>query len=308
MSKTLFIALDYLPKNHELMKRLRSCFSRIVVASRRDQAIAELVALGSEVDAIIIGLDEKIDRSVLDRLPNLALVGYMGVGTDRIDVSLLAERKIALVTAKGANSDAVAEHALSLMLAALKGLPNAFRASERGLGRFALGRPHELRGKTVGTVGAGASAYALHRLLFGFQCRRLFWTPNPDRHKEMEDVATYVTLDELFAQSNIVSLHIPLTAETERLVIPERIRALPEGAILVNVSRGGLVATAEVKSALVQRRDMIYAVDDPPVQGLAALGDRLLSTPHIAGITSEALIAMQHKVVGDMMRHARGVA
>jgi phosphoglycerate dehydrogenase-like enzyme len=121
----------------------------------------------------------------------------------------------------------------------------------------------------------------------------------------MEGVGTCVQLDDLFAECDVVSLHIPLTEETARLVTPERILALPEGAIVVNVSRGELVEQPAVMSAFVRRVDVTYAVDDPPAEGLAPLRTRLLSTPHIAGITGEALLAMQRKVVGDVVELAR---
>lgn len=300
MFRVLFVAPDYLFDNPGLIAKLQSVFPRIVKPTKRELAVAELIELGADVNGVIIGINERLDKSVLDRLPRLEYVGFIGVGTDRIDVSLLAERKITLITAKGANADSVAEHALTLALAALKHLPRALRAAELGLDRFALGRPRQLAGRTVGTVGAGDSARSLHNLLGGFGCRRLYWTPRPGKHPELAGIAAYSPIDRLFAECDVVSLHVPLTEETRRLVTPDLVGAMPEGGVLVNASRGDLIGS-EAATALLERRDLVYAMDDPAPDELRPMGDRLLSTPHIAGITVEALLAMQHKVVDDLV-------
>jgi len=187
--------------------------------------------------------------AMIDAAPRLRLIQKIGVGVNTIDLAAAKARGIAVCNLPGTNSRAVAEMALLLMLAALRRLPQ-FDAGLRA-GRWVTpaavqDRLGELAGRTVGLVGFGAVPLVLAPILAAMGCRVIYSAraPKPDVPYEFRDFSS------LLAESDIVSLHIPQTAETARLVDAAALARMKPGAILVNTSRGGLVDEAALLAAL----------------------------------------------------------
>ena len=235
-----------------------------------------------------------VDAKLLDAAPKLRLVQKIGVGVNTIDLDAARERDIAVCNMPGSNSQAVAEHALLLMLALLRRLrtfDELVRADsgwsrsprlEDGLG--------ELGGRSVGLVGYGSVPRVLAPVLQALGARVLYTaTAAKD-----DAVGEFVALEDLLAQADVVSLHVPLTKATRRLMDNDRIRSMRRGAILVNTARGELVDARALRAALDDGHLAGAGIDvfeSEPIRGddpLLGRADVVLS-PHVAWLTQETL-------------------
>lgn len=244
---------------------------------------------------------------VIERAPRLKLIQKIGVGVNTIDLAAARARGIAVANMPGTNTQAVAEAALLLMLAALRNLAGIDRACRAGQG-WALGpllqeRVGELRGRTVGLVGAGMVPRALVPMLRGFDARVIYWSPR--EHPELG--VSRCELAELLAVADIVSLHLPLLPETERLIDRAALTRMKPGAILVNTARGGLVDEAALVAALsgghLRAAGLDVFAEEPvrPDNPLLTL-DNVVLMPHVAWLTPETLDRSLDVAVENMRR------
>lgn len=257
---------------------------------------AELLAGLAGVEALIVRNRTRVDRELLAAAPALRVVGRLGVGLDNIDLEACRARGIAVCPATGANDVAVAEYTIAALLLLLRG---AFFATAAVLDgswprETAIGR--EAMGRTLGLVGFGriarevaARARTLGMAITGFDPLL------PAEDPAWAGAARQPTLEDLLATADVVSLHVPLTAETRGLLDAARIARMRPGAVLINTARGPVVDAAAVASALREGRLAGAALDvfDPEPPGpdlLATLRGcpNLILTPHIAGITVES--------------------
>ncbi len=254
---------------------------------------------------------EPVTAAVLAEGPQLRLIQKIGVGVNTIDLETARARGIAVCNMPGTNSQAVAEMTLALMLAVLRRLPALDQATRRGQGwrlpaslQDGLG---ELGGKTVGLVGYGAVPARLAPVLKALGAQVLYTarTPKPDA------AAEWRALPDLLAQSDIVSLHVPQTPETERLIDNDAIARMKQGAVLVNTARGGLVDEPALVAALRDGRlraaglDVFASEPADPGNPLLAL-DNVVLAPHLAWLTMETLERSLEVAVDNCRRLAEG--
>jgi phosphoglycerate dehydrogenase-like enzyme len=227
---------------------------------------------------------------VIAGAPKLRLIQKIGSGVNTIDLEAAASRNIAVCNLPGSNAPAVAEMTLLLMLAALRGLPMLDRATREG-GGWRLDPAlqdgfHELGGRTVGLVGYGAVPRVLAPILRAFGCRVLYTarTAKPDA------AGTFRALGELMAEADVVSLHLPLTAETAGMIDAQAMSRMKPGAVLVNTARGGLVDQAALTEALASGRiraglDVFATEPADPADPLFGLPN-VVVTPHVAWLST----------------------
>lgn len=251
--------------------------------------------------------------AVLDAAPGLRLVQKWGVGVNTIDLERCKARGIAVCNMPGSNTAAVAEAALTLMLAALRRIVPFDRETRAGRG-WALkaadfDRIGEVAGRVVGIVGYGASGERLARAVAALGARVLYTATKP----KPEAIGEWRELDALLAEADIVSLHLPLTAATAKLMSAARIAAMKPGAVLVNAARGGLVDEPALVAALRSGHLMAAGLDvfaDEPVDAanpLLAL-DNVALMPHIAWLTPETLARSLAIALENCRRLAAGEA
>ncbi|XRQ06757.1 2-hydroxyacid dehydrogenase [Actinomadura welshii] len=225
----------------------------------------------------------------MDRAPKLRLIQKLGTGVNTIDLDAAAERGIAVANMPGQNAQAVAETSLLLMLAALRKAV-AFDARTRAGRGWPADRAlvgGELAGRTVGLLGGGQIANLLRGMLepIGATVRYTSRTPRPGDPAWREP-------DELLRESDIVSVHVPLTDETHHLLDAERLALLPEGAIVVNTARGAVVDEAALVAALESGRlggaglDVFEREPVDAANPLLAM-DNVVVMPHVAWLTNE---------------------
>lgn len=237
---------------------------------------------------------EPVTRPVLAAAPELRLVQKLGVGVNTIDLVAATELGIGVANMPGTNTQAVAELTLTLMLAALRRVPTIDASTRAGEGwkldPRVLDACGELGGRTVGLVGYGAVARRLAPVLAALGAKVLYHA----RREIPDAVGERRSLDALFAESDVVSLHVPLTSETEKLVDARRLAAMKAGAVLVNTARGGLVDEPALIEALRSGRLRAAGLDVFAEEPIAA-GNPLLSLPnvvvmpHVAWLTPETL-------------------
>ncbi len=251
-----------------------------------------------------------VDAAVLNAGSRLQLVQKIGVGVNTIDLSLAQSRGIAVCNMPGTNSRAVAEHTVGLMLAVLRQLIRFDADTRRGNGwRW---DPHrqdglgEISGRTVGLVGFGSVPRLLAPILEAMGAVVRYTAAH-----ERPDDPRFDTLARLLEASDILSLHVPLTAETEKLMNQPRLARMKRGAILINTARGGLVDETALLRALTDGHlagaglDVFAEEPTPADNPLFALPNVVLS-PHIAWLTRETLDRSLAVAVENCHRLATG--
>ncbi|KGD93488.1 3-phosphoglycerate dehydrogenase [Achromobacter sp. RTa] len=260
-----------------------------------DQREALLQAVG-DADGLIVRNRSQVDAALLAAAPRLRAVGRLGVGLDNIDLDGCAARGIAVVPATGANARAVAEYVIGTVLALLRGAYFSSAAVAAGeWPRAALSQGLEAQGRTLGIVGFGGIGRLAARLARGLDMRVIGCDAAlPPGHPAWEETGVAaMPLDELLAQADAVTLHLPLTPGTRHLLNADRIARLRPGAVLVNTSRGGIVDEAALAQALragLLRGAALDVYDQEPLPAGSPLAGapNLILTPHIAGLTQEA--------------------
>lgn len=255
---------------------------------------AELIPLVKDIDGYIAGLD-RIDERVIEAAPRLKVIARYGVGVDRVSIAAATRRGIVVTNTPGANSAAVAEMAIVLMLALGREICRADRATRCGEWPRISGVG--LREKTVGLVGFGAVGREVASRLKGFGCRILLFDPVVDAKMALSFGAHSVPLDQLLASSDFVSLHASLHPETAGMVNAGFLSKMKRGSFLVNTARGELVDEPALQAALDQGLIRGAALDcfqkEPPGADHPLFRlPQVLLTPHIASHTDEAANAM----------------
>ncbi len=273
--------------------------------------LAESIA---DADYLLAGGRVRIDENALSHAAKLKMIQRSGVGLDSIDLEALKRLGIPLYVNRGVNSQSVAEHALLLMLACLRRLTEihgntvagVWKKQEQGVRTF------ELHGKTVGLVGMGSIARKVAGLLKPFGVRVLYFDPfRPDEKTERELSVEYTELNTLLAESDVVSLHCPLTDGNHHLLNETSISHMKCGAVLVNTARGGLVDSVALHTALQDGQLSFAALDvheTEPIPADYALKSlpNVILTPHVAGVTADSFRAMMSEAMRNIELFEKG--
>lgn len=238
-----------------------------------------------------------ISRAVMDACPNLRYVGILATGYNVIDLAAAAEKGIVVTNIPNYSTDAVAQHVFALLLEACNHVGHHSAAVHAG--RWGQGPDWcfwdmplvELTGKTMGLVGFGSIGRRTARIARAFGMRVLVYarTPRPDPDNPVE----FVTLDDLYRRSDVISLHVPLSAETENLISRDSLSRMKPGVIVINTARGPLVHAADMAAALRSGTVGCFAADVAETEPIAGDSPLLkqpncILTPHIAWASQSA--------------------
>ena len=243
-------------------------------------------------EGLAIRSSTRVTADLLERASRLKVVGRAGTGVDNVDMNAATARGIVVMNTPHGNSVTAAEHTIAMMCAMARRIPQADRSTRSGgweKGRF-MGI--ELRDKTLGVVGCGAIGAIVATLAQGLRMRVVTYDPYlaPDRAASLG--VTLVTLDELLRDSDVITLHVPLTDETRGIIDSDALARTKAGVRLVNCARGGLIVEADLKSAIESGHVAGAALDvfeEEPARDnpLFAL-DEVIATPHLGASTVEA--------------------
>lgn len=288
----------------EAVDRLRAAHEVIYDAGLVDHE-QDLLAAAADCDALIVRNRTQVRGQVLEAMDRVRVVGRLGVGLDNIDLAACQARGIEVVPASGANAAAVAEYVLACSLHLVRA--GAYDRSGETLAgewpRAAASGGGELLGRRLGLVGFGHIAREVARRALAFGMEIVAHDPfvaEDDPAWEQEQ-ATAVDLENLLENSDVISLHVPLTETTANLIAAPALARIRAGAILINTARGGIVDEAAVAAALVAGRLGGAALDvyaDEPLGAGSPLANapNLIATPHIAGVTMESNDRVSHMI------------
>jgi len=253
----------------------------------------ELVNFVKGREKLIIGL-EKINESILSKLPELKVISKYGVGTDMLDINALRRHGVKLGWTPGVNKRSVSELTITFMISILRRLPQIQLDIRDGIWKNVIGK--QLSERTVGIIGCGNVGKDLTIILRSLGCTVLAndILDFPEFYKSHN--VEPVTLNDLLHRSDIVSLHIPLNETTRGILGPDQLRKMKTGAILINTARGGLVDENEVKRLLKSGKLSgagfdVFGTEPPEDLELLKLPN-FMATPHIGGSSEEAVLAM----------------
>ena len=294
----LVTAADLAPQALEMLGDFEVVFAGkqpteddIVALCARHKPVAIIVRYG------------KINARIMDAAGNLQVISKHGSGIDVIDQDAAAARGIAVRAAVGANAAAVAEHAWALILACAKSVPHLDARMHAGHWDKATHKSVELDGRTLGLVGLGAIGRRAAAIGLAFGMHVVAFDPYA---KEAPAGVKLVSLGELYAQSDVVSLHCPLTAENRKMLNRDAFSCFKPGAILVNTARGGLIDEPALVEALASGRLRAAGLDsfdvEPmttphPFQGVA----NIILSPHIGGVSDAAYVNMGKGAVANVL-------
>ncbi len=264
----------------------------------------ELAAAVADCDVLIVRNRTQVRGVLLTACAKTRVIGRLGVGLDNIDVAACEARGMKVIPATGANALAVAEYVIGTAMMLRRASYLSTDAVVAGKWpRAALSNGRETAGATLGLVGFGSIGQLTAQLARAVGMSVIAYDPiiKDSDHAWMDTGAIRVELDELIAQADVVSLHVPLVESTKNLFNAERISAMKKGAILINTARGGIVDDAAVASALKSGHLGGAAIDvfekEPlPASETFAGCPNLVLTPHIAGVSAEANVRVSSMI------------
>ncbi|HEX6889811.1 MAG TPA: NAD(P)-dependent oxidoreductase [Chryseolinea sp.] len=268
-----------------------------------------------QYEGLIVRSKTFIDRDLLGDNPTVKFVGRAGAGLDIIDLTCLAERGIHVLHASEGNRDAVGEYTIGALLSLMRKLPNADAEVRNYTWNREGSRGEELMSKTVAIIGYGNMGKAFAKRLSGFECNVLAY----DKYKTgfSDSFCAEAQMDRVYEETDILSLHIPLTTETKSLVNTEYLRRFRKKIILINTARGEIVPLADLASLLeegvvrgavldVLENEKLDKLTSSQRQAFSLLAKRsnVIFTPHIAGWTYESHVKINVALV-QKIKHLR---
>jgi D-3-phosphoglycerate dehydrogenase len=264
----------------------------------------ELKAIIGQYDGLAIRSSTKVTKEILDAATNLKVIGRAGIGVDNVDIPYASSKGVVVMNTPFGNSITTAEHAIALMFALARQLPEADASTQAGKWEKNRFMGVELTAKTLGLIGAGNIGSIVASRALGLKMRVAAYDPflTPERAVEMG--VEKVTLDELLAKADFITLHTPLTDQTRNVLSRENIAKCKKGVRIINCARGGLVDEAALKEALESGHVAgaaldVFAVEpakDNPLFG----APNFISTPHLGASTNEAQVNVALQVAEQL--------
>ena len=265
----------------------------------KDYGRDEFLKIAHNYVGIIVRSKVKLDADFLRKCTNLKFIGRVGAGMENIDTQFAEDNDIVCLNAPEGNRDAVGEQAVGMILSLFNNLLTADAEVRNGVWIREGNRGYELGGKTIGIIGYGNTGNAFARKLKGFDVEVIAY----DKYKSdfSDEFVTEASMDELYEKCDIVSLHVPLTNETEYLVVSEFINSFHKNIYIINTSRGKVLKTNDLVLGLKSKKILGACLDVLEYEGLSFENMKLpddikdmlvmknvVLTPHIAGWTHES--------------------
>jgi D-3-phosphoglycerate dehydrogenase / 2-oxoglutarate reductase len=272
---------------------------------------AEVINIIPRYEGLIVRSKTSIDREIIDRAEKLRWIGRAGAGLDQLDIEALDQRGIQVVNAPEGNRDALGEHALTILLTLLNKVHIADRNIRRGIWDREAMRGTELMGKTISIIGYGHMGQAFARRLQGFGVEVLAY----DKYKENygNEFAREASMEEIFENTDILSLHVPLTEETHFMLNHAYLAKFKKDIYLLNTARGKNISLQTLVQALEQRKLKGAALDVLENEKISQLpekqqkyfdqliqSDKVVFTPHVGGWTFESYEKINRTLVAKI--------
>ncbi len=262
------------------------------VIDRSGVAREELLVSLADAAAIVVRSATEVDRELIEAAPALRVIGRAGIGVDNIDVNAATARGIVVVNAPQANAISAAEHALALLLSQARHIPQADARTRSGVWDRKSFQGVELHGKTLGVIGLGRIGSLVSDRASAFGMKVLAHDPFVGADRARRHLVELVSLEELLTRSDFITIHLPLTAETDGLLGKDNLARCKPGVRIVNTSRGGIVdeqALAEaVRAGIVAGAALDVFAHEPLIESPLFELRQIVLTPHLGASTVEA--------------------
>lgn len=301
-------------KVHELISdRLKDYGFKVVLGENLSKT--ELLSVIKDFTGIVIRSRIKIDKEFIDVAENLKFIARLGAGMESIDIDYCKTKSIICLNSPEGNRDAVGEHAIGMLLSVFNKLNQANKEVKSGVWNREANRGIEIKGKTIGIIGYGNTGSAFAKKLSGFESKVISY----DKYKThySDHYTQEVNLEDIFEQSDILSLHVPLTAETKYMINAAFISNFAKPFFLINTARGPVLETKALVDALKSKKIQGAALDvieyeefsfekinnmlDEDDFKFLSNSDNVIMTPHIAGWTVESKIKLAEILVDKII-------
>jgi len=285
----LLVADGIAPEAEKILRSINGLECDIRKSIKAD----ELLKIIADYDFLIVRSATKVTKEVIAQSKNLKIIGRAGAGVDNIDVPAATEKGIYVENTPGGNSHAVAELVLGMMFALARKLNYADASMRAGKWEKKIFEGTELAGKTLGIIGVGRIGSDVAKMAKAIGMKTIGYDPVLPAAKFSEYGITQVSLDELYAKSDYITLHVPANAETKNMINKNTIAKMKDGVKIINCARGGIVNESDIKEALDSGKVSGYGADvfstEPPAADNPVLSAKnTILTPHIGASTEEA--------------------
>lgn len=265
----------------------------------------------SEADVLVVTTFTRVDSELLGKFPSLKFLQVASTGYDNVDLDAVRNQGVMLSNIPVANKESVAEHVIAMVLSLLKDMRFLDNELRNGNWPMITGS-RELKGKTFGIVGIGAIGIRLAERLLPFEVGMVYHDVRRlPEEREQNLGLTYLPFERLLEVSDVISIHVPLTKETERMFSSSAFGKMKDGAILINTSRGEVVdeqaLIAAVKGKGIRAGLDVFSAEPPDFSSELFRLDNVIFSPHIAGVTVESQQRFITETVSNVLRYAQGV-
>ena len=280
------------------------------VDSRDKVSPDELLKLIPEYDALIVRGQTRVTAAVIEAASRLRVIGRAGVGVDNIDLEAAKKHNITVVNAPTSTTIAVAELSFGLLLALAREIPRADGTMKQGLWNKKEFEGIELNDKTLGIIGYGRIGIEVGKRAAAFGMNVIVYDPNVSEDELAHGDAEPVSIQELFAWSDFISLHLPLNVQTRDLIGPLAFSQMKDGVRIICAARGGIIDEAALLAALNSGKVAGAALDvfekEPPGLTELVAHPRLIATPHIGAQTAEAQSRAAEDIASEVLAALQG--
>lgn len=267
----------------------------------------KLLELAPKINALVIRSATTITAELLEKTPELKYVIRAGEGTDNIDKVACEKKGVKVSNTPGANNNSAAEHAIALMMTLLRKTAWAAQTMQNGGWDKSKFVGVELAEKKIGIIGLGRIGQIVAKRLAGFDVKVLYFDPHL-KESPFSYATPAISMQQVFSECDIVTLHTPLTAKTKNMINADLINLMPKHACLINASRGGVVDEAALETALKEKKIRgaafdVFAVEPLPKDSSLRSLDNLIMTPHLGASTEEAQINVGKMAVDQLISY-----
>jgi D-3-phosphoglycerate dehydrogenase len=268
----------------------------------------------SDADALMVRSAVKVNAEVLAKAPKLKVIGRAGVGVDNVDLPAATAAGVLVMNTPGGNAVSVAEHTLGLMLGMARSIPQASASTKSGKWEKKKFMGTELRGKTLGILGLGSIGREVLKRARGFEMKVVASDPYVSSQSAADLAVSLVSIDDLYAQSDYLTLHVAITKETNGMLNDAAFAKMKKGVRIVNCARGELIDEAALARAIQSGQVAgaaldVFQAEPPPADDPLLAMETVLATPHIGGSTEEAQEIVGVRIVEQVVEYLQhGVA
>ncbi len=309
LSEKRIAVVDMVTMNQDQLDRLRS-LGQVAVYADDPKDTAEIIHRIGESEIAITGYTP-LNGKVIRTAPNLELISLWSVGYNHIDLGEASSRGVVVCNARGATAVSVAEHAIAMVLALAKRLPEADMHVRQGGYDWGAFRAMELAGKTLGIIGTGSIGSYVAKLARGFGCRVIAFTRHPSPERAARLGIEYVLLDTLLKESDIICICVSLNSETEDMIGRAEFEKMSRQPILVNIARGRVLDQTALLHALrvgqISGAGLDVLAQEPPPADEALLREKnVILTPHMAATTPETMVNLTRICIDNIVAYLQG--